>query len=57
MIKGAMKPRLNRQRKNVTSKGCIRAAATRISTFIITAQKPPSSIHSAARVVGASRAR
>jgi hypothetical protein len=27
----------------------------RISTFIITAQKPPTSIHSAARVVGASR--
>src|SRR5437016_5768027 len=53
MMNGSITNRLNRQRKKVTSNGCMRSAARRISTFIITAQKPPTSIHKAARVVGA----
>src|SRR5271166_6028608 len=50
-----MKRSPNKQRKKATSNGCIDCAAMRISTFIITEQNPLSRIHSAARVIGASR--
>jgi hypothetical protein len=55
MIQGSTSTSPKKQRKNATSNGCIECAATRINTFIITAQIPLSRIHSAARVVGASR--
>src|SRR5262249_19590613 len=53
MMNGSITARPNRHRKNVTSNGCMPSEATRISTFITTLKRPLSSIHSAARVVGA----